>query len=467
MKHATKISLIGLVASFCVLHTTAQRSSGELKLPPYKKVLLKNGLALLLMEQHEVPLVSFHLILRTGSVADPDRREGLALITAGLLRKGTKTHTSDQISAALDFIGGQFGAGAGSDTTAVSAEFLKKDLRTGLDLLADVLLNPAFPAEEVTKLLKQRLDGVKSAKDRAQGVIGQYFNAYLFGDHAYARPSSGDERSLAAITRDDVVKFYETNYGPGAAILATVGDFQTEEMEKLLSEKFSSWMAKPVPAARVPEPSVAPGRRLLVVDKPDTTQTFFRLGNVGIARTNPDRVWIDVVNTLFGGRFTSMINTELRIKSGLTYGAGSSFDERLARGPFFISSFTPNETTEKALDLTLEVLKRLHEKGISETDLNSAKTYIKGQFPTELETTDQLAATLAELEFFGLDERDINTRSAKVDAMTVGDAKRIIQQYFPLENLVFVLIGKAAEIEPVVKKYAPSMDRKSILQPGF
>ena len=118
----------------------------------------------------------------------------------------------------------------------------------------------------------------------------------------------------------------------------------------------------------------------------------------------------------------------------------------MARGPFFINSFTPNETTEKALDLTLEVLKRLHEKGISEIDLNSAKTYIKGQFPTELETTDQLAATIAELEFFGLDEREIDTRSAKLDAMTVGDAKRIIQQYFPLENLVFVLIGKAAEI---------------------
>ena len=138
----------------------------------------------------------------------------------------------------------------------------------------------------------------------------------------------------------------------------------------------------------------------------------------------------------------------------------------MARGPFFINSFTPNETTEKALDLTLEVLKRLHEKGISEIDLNSAKTYIKGQFPTELETTDQLAATIAELEFFGLDEREIDTRSAKLDAMTVGDAKRIIQQYFPLENLVFVLIGKAAEIELVVKKYAPTMDRKSILEPG-
>ena len=142
MKHALKACLIGLVLSLGLLQATAQSSSGDVKLPPYKKVLLKNGLTLLLMEQHEVPLVSFHLILRAGSVADPSGKEGLAFVTAGLLRKGTKSRTSDQISAALDFIGGQFGAGAGSDSTAVSAEFLRKD-RDGTDLLADVVY-PAF-----------------------------------------------------------------------------------------------------------------------------------------------------------------------------------------------------------------------------------------------------------------------------------------------------------------------------------
>jgi DNA-directed RNA polymerase len=206
---------------------------------------------------------------------------------------------------------------------------------------------------------------------------------------------------------------------------------------------------------------------LLLVEKPDATQTFFRIGNVGIARSNPDRVWISVVNTLFGGRFTSWLSTELRIKSGLTYGAGSSFDERLKPGPFFISSFTPNATTAQALDLTLATLKRLHEQGMTDDELKSAKTYIKGQFPLQLETTDHLAETLAELELFGLDEREIDTFNAKVDAMTLADTRRIVRQYFPLENLVFVLIGKASEIEPVVKKYAETITRKTITQPGF
>ncbi len=449
--------LLALVTA-ALLAAPAAAQDSTLKLPPYKKTKLKNGMTLLLMEQHEVPLISFNVAVRAGSVADPAGKEGISSVTAGLLRKGTKTRTADQLSAELDFIGGRMDAGASADSNTAFAEFMKKDIAKGLDLLSDVLVNPTFPEAEVTKLLKQRIDGIKSAKDQAQAVIG---------NHPYARPTGGNETSLAAITRDDVLKYYQTNFVPGATILAVVGDFNTAEMERMLAEKFGGWPAKPVPAIAVPDPAPFQGKKLLLVDKPDSTQTFYRVGNIGIARTNPDRVPIDVVNTLFGGRFTSMINTELRIKSGLTYGAGSRFDERRSRGPFFINTFTPNATTEKAMDMTLDVLKRLHEKGISEEELKSAKSYIKGQFPPEIETSDQLAATIAELELFGLDEREINTLYAKIDAMTLADAQRIIQQYFPLDNLVFVLIGKASEIEPVAKKFAPKMDTKSISQPGF
>lgn len=443
--------------------TTAE----ELKLPSYKKVKLKNGLTVLLMEQREIPIVSFSFIVKAGSTADPVGKEGVAGLTATLLRKGTKTRTSEQLSAELDFIGGQFGAGADYDFTSGRAEFLKKDLAKGLDLFVDAMLNPTFPADEVTKLLKQSIDGAKSAKDQAAGVIGDYFAAYLYGSHPYGRPTDGDEKSLANITRDDITKFYETYYTPSNSILAVAGDFATLEMEKLLTEKFGVWSDKKAPAMSVPAPAAFAGKKLLLVDKPDSTQTYFHIGNLGIARTNPDRVYINVINTLFGGRFTSMLNDALRVSSGLTYGARSGFDQRKAAGPFAISTYTRNETTEKAIDLALEILKRLHEKGVSESDLKSAKNYIKGQFPPRIETTDQQAALLAELEFYGLDERDINEYYSKIDAMTLADAQRIIKQYFPLDNLVFVLVGKASEIETVAKKYAPKLDTKSINQPGF
>jgi zinc protease len=465
MRRGIAVVVLALLVLSAAAPVLAQ--AGSLKLPPYKKVKLPNGLTVMLMEQHEVPLVSFSVVVRTGSVADPVGKEGVAQLTASLLRRGTRSRSAEQFAAELDFIGGRLGMGAGYDSSDGSAEFMKKDLAKGLDLLADVLLNPTFPDQEVTKMLKQNIDGIKSAKDSAGGVISRYYSAYLYGGHPYGRPTGGDEMSLAAITRADVVNFYQTYYTPSNTILAAVGDFNAAEMEKMLADKFGAWPNKAAPTVRLPEAIPATGKRLLLVDKPDSTQTYYRVGNVGITRTNPDRVYIDVINTLFGGRFTSMLNSQLRVNSGLTYGAGSSFSERKGRGPFAISSYTRNATTEKILDMTLDVLNRLHEKGITEEQLQSAKSYIKGQFPPSIETSDRLAGLLTELEFYGLDEHEINDFYAKVDAMTLADAQRVIKQYFPRENLVFVLIGKASEIGELVKKYAPTVDTKSITQPGF
>jgi predicted Zn-dependent peptidase len=455
-----------LLAALAVAATAAAQP-GTLKLPAYKKVVLRNGMTVLLMEQREVPLVSFSVLMKAGSVLDPAGKEGVASMTAALLRKGTATRSADDFSAQLDFIGGSFGAGATADATSISAEFMKKDLAKGLELLADAMLHPTFPEAEVKKLAAQRVDGIKSAKDRAAGVISQYYNAYLYGKHPYARPTGGDESSLASIAREDVSKFYEANYAPGGTVMAVAGDFSTAEMEKQLAAVFGGWPVKPAAAVALTDAPPVKGRKLLLVDKPDSTQTYFRIGNIGIARSNPDRVLIEIVNTLFGGRFTSMINTELRIKSGLTYGASSAFVQSKAKGPFFVNSYTSNANTEKALDMTLDVLKRLQDKGISDDDLKSAKAYLKGQFPPEIETADQLAATLADLVFNGLDEREINTYYAKVDGATTADVNRVIKQYFPLEDLVFVLVGKASEIEGLAKKYAATVDRKSISAAGF
>jgi predicted Zn-dependent peptidase len=465
MKRLLQIFVLAILSLGFVALGAAQ--TGGLKLPPYKKVRLKNGVTLLLMERHTVPLIDFSVVIRAGSAADAEGKEGVAWMAANLLRKGTKARNADQFSSELDFIGGQFFAGVGFDNSRVSAQFVKKDIGKGLDLLSDVLLNPTFPQDEFSKLLKQRVDALKSSKDQAQAVIAAYFNAYLYGHHPYGRPTTGDEKSLAALTRDDVQKFYQTFYTPTNIILAVAGDFSTSEMEKILTEKFGTWPARQTPAVSIPDVAVVTGKKLLLIDKPDSTQTYYRIGNLGITRTNPDRVYLEVVNTLFGDRFTSMLNSELRIKSGLTYGAGSLFDQRKMRGPFLISTYTKNASTAQAIDKTLEVLRRLHEKGVSEEELKSVKNYILGQFPPTIETSGQLANLIAELEYYGLDEREISDFTAKINGMTLADAQRVIKQYYPLDNLVFVVIGKASEIGDVVKKYAPKVDTCNISEPGF
>ncbi|HEX9081855.1 MAG TPA: pitrilysin family protein [Holophagaceae bacterium] len=466
MMRSTKALAAGLL-----LFAFQALSAGEpgVKLPTYKKTVLKNGMTVLFMEQHKVPLVDLHFTVRTGTAQDPAGKEGLAALTISLLRKGTRTRSADRISTELDSMGATYTAMAGLDASTCTAEFMKKDVADGLGLFADLILSPVFPEAEVQKLRAQRIDSVRAAKDSAQGVIRTYYNAFLFGDHPYGRPQNGDEHSLVRLTRADVEAFHAAHFVPAHAVLAVVGDFQTAEMEKLVSDQFGPWRAQGAPdRTQLGPPQPQRGRKLLLVDKPDATQTFFMVGNLGVARNNPDRVGIQVINVLFGGRFTSMINTALRIKSGLTYGAQSDFGMFKVPGPFAVSSFTANATTGKALDLTLATLKELQEKGISEADLASAKAYVKGTLPPKtLETGQQLAAVLADLQLYGLPDSEVNAFFAKVDALTMADAKRIIQTYFPEKDLCFVLIGKASEIRPMVEKFAPELSLRNISDPGF
>lgn len=439
----------------------------KLQLPPHEKVVLKNGLTILLLEKRGVPMVSLAAIVKAGAAADPAGQEGLASITAGLLRKGTKARTAQQFSADLDFMGGSFGADAGADFTSIDAEFLSKDIGHGLELFCDALLRPAFPKEETEKLLAQSLDGVKSSKDSPQSVILEYYDGYLFGRQAYGRPDGGDELSLKRIQRDAIVKFYETYYAPGNTILAVAGEFNAAEMRKKLQEALGAWPAKEAPTITIPSAAQAKGKRLLLVDKPDATQTFFAVGNVGISVTDPDRVAIRVVNTVFGSRFTSLLNEALRVESGLTYGARSFFDGRKEPGPFAMYSYTRNETTTQAMDMMLQVLEKLHKDGLTAEQLASAKSYMKGQFPPSIETSSQLAPLLASHEFYGLDDSEVNQRDERIDGVTLEMARQAIQKHFPAENLVFVLIGKASAIGPAVKKYAEKQDMRAISDPGF
>jgi zinc protease len=462
LKHLPRVCFAAALA----LALAAVASAQTLKLPPHEKIVLKNGLTLLVMEKHGVPIVSLNAIVKAGSAAEPADQAGLAGITAGLLRKGTQKRTAQQFASDIDFIGGSFDAGSDFDYSNVSAEFLTKDLDRGLDIFSDALLHASFPQAEVDKLLAQSIDGVKAAKDQAEAVIFSYYNGYLYSTHPYARPG-GDELSLKKIQRDAIVKFYQTYYVPSNTILAIAGEFDAAELKKKLEDAFGAWPAKTAPAVNIPATTAAKGKRLLLVDKPDATQTYFAIGNVGVTANDPDRVAIRVVNTAFGGTFASLLNTALRIESGYTYGASSFFQNQKAAGPFILYSFTKNETTVPAIDLALKVLDDLHKNGLTAAQLDTAKKYIKGQFPPRIETSGQLAARIAVSEFYGLDDNEINQLEARIDAVTLETAKQIIEKHFPLENMVFVLIGKASEIGPAVKKYADKQDTRKISEPGF
>lgn len=459
--------LVGLLLPLGGL-SGAPAEGAKLRLPEYRTVKLDNGITLLLLERHALPLVSFEWIMKSGgSIGDPPGQEGLASLTAELLRKGTESRTASQISEALDFVGATWQASAGQDYASGSCEVVKKDLDLGLDMLSDLLLHPSFPAEEVSKLIEQSADGIKEEKAVPGEVIGRYYEQFLFGAHPYGRPAGGTETTLRSLKREDVVKFYAGHYAPNGLLFAAVGDFSATELEAKIKAKFGAWKPTPGNLPPLKEPVPVAGRRALIVEKPDATQTFFRFGNVGLAYANPDRVLVDVVNTLFGGRFTSMINSALRIESGLTYGARSQFACKRVPGAFAIASYTSNDKTERAMKLALEVLQKLHGEGITPEQLQSAKAYIKGLYGLSLETNDQLAGTLCQLAAYGLGREYIDTYFDRIDAMTVADAKRVIEQYYPLKSLAFVFIGQPAVIELVARKLADKVESKLITAPGF
>ncbi|MBN1782366.1 insulinase family protein [bacterium] len=434
--------------------------------PPFERQVLPNGMVLILMEQHEVPLVSVSAVVKTGSVHDGEKH-GLAFLTGQGLLLGTKNRCKIEIEESLDFIGAEYQVSVYKEETALSVSFMKTDEDLVLSLIADILMRPSFPADEFEKRKSRHLDELTNNKESPSRVIRAYFDQFMFGNHPYGNPVSGTEPDVGRITTDDVRAFYSKQYGPGNTVMAVAGDFKTDRIAKKIRHLFGEWKASGGPADAVPADIAEPEKpRVLFVNKSDAVETRFMIGGPGIPRNNPDYTGIQVINTILGGRFTSWLNDEMRINRGLTYGVRSYFSCFIRSGAFIISSFTPNATTEEALDVALEVYGRLHDQGPDEATLASARNYMSGQFPPRFETSEDLANLLTEMEVYGFDASFINDFQKQVSEIDTARAKKLIETYFPEDNFQIVVIGKGSEIRPLLDKYG-SVTEKEITAHGF
>jgi zinc protease len=441
---------------------------GQLKLPPYFAQKLPNGTTVYVMQRKGVPLVEIDFAVRGGKESEPVKEPGIAAITADLLRKGNASHTSDQFSLALDALGGSYRVRTDEQMTMVETEFLAKDLGQGLSLVSEAVLHPTFPDAEVVKLLGQRRDDIKSLKDNPSHAISPYAHAFFFGAaHPYGRII--DEESVSRITRPAIAEYYKRMYAGANLIVAIVGDVDPEAAMKIAREKLSAALAgERFTWHNDIELPHRPADRLLLVDKPGATQSYFYIVQPGIDAKNPDRVAIRLVNTLFGGRFTSMLNEELRIKTGLTYGARNVIDTNRLEGMNAISTFTKTDSTVRALDLSLATLNELRSQPITDDQLASAKAYLKGTLPRQLlETGDQLARQLIRLDVLGLGREEIDTLFERIDSVTTQQANAVAQKYFATTGLTFVLVGDAAKIKDKLAKFSGQMQEVSIAAPGF
>jgi predicted Zn-dependent peptidase len=430
--------------------------------PPFERVELDNGLTLLLMERREIPLIGFQALLRGGALADPHGKEGAANLLALLLEKGAADRDAFAFADAIAAVGGNWSTQGGLEAIAISGDFLSRDQALMIELLADLLQRPRLEPVEFEKLREREIELIRAAKDAdLSGLLPIYGSAAIFGDHPYARAVGGSEQSLEGLTHGDVLDYYRHHIGADRLILAVTGDFDSAALRRQVTNAFGAWGRARAPAPEVRVPAHVTGRKVLLIDAPSSVQTYFSIGNVGVSRKYPERAALDVVNTLFGGRFTSMLNTELRIRGGLTYGVRSQLARPTQPGAWQMSSFTRTDATEQAVDLALDVFAKLKAGAVDAAALKSGKTYVIGQFPTQLETASQWAGQLAQLEFYRLDRSYIEEYGPALGAVTLDSATRVTTDVYPSsEDLVFVFIGDAVAIRNVVKKYGPVTEMK-------
>ncbi len=456
-----------LVTVLCCWSASIWAAQGDVRMPAYQRVVLGNGATLLLMERHDVPLIAFQAVLRGGALADAPDKAGATNLLAQLLLKGAGQRDALQFADAVASVGGSFDASAGIESLMLNGQFMARDQGLMIELLADVLQRPHLQQSQFDNLRQRQIEFLRAAKDGNVGALTPvYAAAALFGAHPYGRPVSGSEQTLMQLQYGDVQKLYREQLGADRLILAVAGDFNSRDMLAALRRALGKW---PKARAALPAaPAVSTGKpRVVLIDAPDSVQTYFWIGNVGPARNDARRVPLQLANTLFGGRFTSMLNTELRIKSGLTYGARSQQRQLLRGGSWNMYSFTQTETTVQAIDLALQTYQRLRTEGISDADLVSGRNYMLGQYPTGYETAAQWAATLAELEFYGLPRDEVDAFAERLRSVTIQQAGAVISTTLPAENtLLLVLIGNAAAIREQVARYGP-VTELPLSAPGF
>ena len=404
-----------------------------------------SGITVLFLEQHYLPIVEVHAMLKVGSAQDPPDKAGLANLVANLLDEGTTSRSSKQLAEQIDFVGGSIETKTSEDFTTASVRVLRKDMDVGASLLADILQHPAFHKQEFERIRNHILGEIVSDNDDPGHVAAKAFNQLVFHGHPYRWPVNGTEDTLTKVTLADVQNFYAKEYLSNQTILAIVGDLTYDQATALVQAHFSTWKKGTPPARALKKPNPIERRTVQLIEK-DLTQSTIMLGHPGISRTNPDYYAVTVMNYILGaGGFSSRLMDSIRDKQGLAYGVMSHFDARLMPGAFMVNLQTRSEATNQAITGVLNELKSMREAPVTDQELAEAKSFIMGSFPLRFDSTAKLAQVLAQVEFYGLG-LDYFTQYPKwIERVTKEDVQRVAKQYLDPQRYALVVVGDLAK----------------------
>lgn len=419
----------------------------ELRLPPIVERTLPNGLKLLIVEHHELPLATFNLVVRSGASQDPAGRPGTADFTASMLREGAGTRSSLEIADQMAYLGATLSTNSGWDASTVFLHTPTAQLDSALALFADIALRPTFPVAEMERLRGQRLTSILQRRDQPPVIADLAYASLLFGtEHPYGQPLGGTEASTRDVQRDELERYYRSHFRPNNATMIIVGDVRPDDIEARVARLFGAWEPGTVPAVTLNEPSGAGRTTIYLIDKPGATQSSFRLGHIGAPRSTSDYFGLVVMNTVLGGSFTSRLMQNLRENRGYTYGAFSGFAFRRFAGPFVSQAEVVAAKSDSAL---IEFMKEL--RGISvpipEDELLKAKRYLQLRFPGGFETTTGIANQLVPLVVYDLPMDYFEGYVRQIEAVTQADLQRVAQRYVNPDRMTIVVVGDRTQIE--------------------
>jgi zinc protease len=413
---------------------------------------LANGMKVLYVRQPELPVVSAALVVRgAGTTQDPASVPGLASFTASMLDEGAAGKSALQIADALDLLGASLQPGASWDAATVNLYVLKKNFAAALGLMSDVVLRPDFNAPDVQRVRDERVTNLTRAKDEPGAIASNAFQALVYGArHPYGRFATIE--ATRTLDRDRVAAFHHAAYRPENATLILVGDVDPS-MQPMVEQAFGGWRAMGTAVAM--EGSLDPPQvgttTIYLVDKPGAAQSEIRIGHPGVARNTPDFFALQVFNTLLGGAFTSRLNMNLRETHAWTYGARSGFSMRQGAGPFTAQAGVVTAATDSSLVEFFKELNRIRTEPIPAEELDKAKRYVALGFPQSLETTQDVAGSLANLVTFGIEPSFLGTYVGGVMAVTAADVKRVADRYVRPGNSVVVVVGDRSKIEAGIR----------------
>jgi predicted Zn-dependent peptidase len=452
--------IVGLAASVFVSAQKPDRTAPPkptappaLKLPPVQKQMLANGLAVWIVEQHEVPMVQVSLIVRAGSAADPPGQYGVAGMTANMLDEGAGGRSALELADAVEFLGAQLGTTSTFDYSGVRLSTPVTRLEDALPLMADVVMRPSFPSNELERLRKERLTRLLQARDDPAAIMEMAFPRLVFGEkHRYGTAAAGGAAETKAMTLAHLRAFHSAYYRPENSTVLVVGDITPAAVMAMLERTFGQWNpegtgAKPTP---VPAATQLTTRRIYIVDKPGAAQSQIRIGWVGVPRSAPDYPTLQVLNTILGGAFTSRLNTNLRETHGYSYGAFSRFDERISPGEFSARAGVQTDKTAEALKEFFNEFAGIL-KPIPGDELDKAKNYVALGFPAEFETSADLARKLEEQVVHNLPEEYFPSYIRAVVQVTGEGVEKAAAQYIQADKFAVVIVGDRKVIEAPIR----------------